>query len=193
MAHTKAIFSPPSTGGVLIDESPEGDFRIDHDQKFNATANAQYTFARRVGAWAALNWRYDSGLVAGAVPDYAAALGLTPGQQAAIGLFCGSTVATIDAPITSCNTSDRGATRLVIPADGTADDLTNPPRVSPRHLFDLGLGADNLLHSNRVKLRLRLSVLNLANRIALYNFLSTFSGTHFVTPRAIQLQAGVTF
>jgi hypothetical protein len=29
--------------------------------------------------------------------------------------------------------------------------------------------------------------------VALYNFLSTFSGTHFVTPRAYQVQFGVTF
>ena len=28
-------------------------------------------------------------------------------------------------------------------------------------------------------------VINLANNYALYNFLSTFSGTHYVTPRAI--------
>jgi len=32
-----------------------------------------------------------------------------------------------------------------------------------------------------------------ANKQALYNFLSTFSGTHFVTPRAYQVQVGVTF
>jgi len=41
--------------------------------------------------------------------------------------------------------------------------------------------------------RLRFTVLNLTNREALYNFLSTFSGTHFVTPRAYQLQLGVSF
>jgi hypothetical protein len=37
-AHTNAIFSPPGVGGVLL-ESPPGDFRIDHDQKFNSTTN----------------------------------------------------------------------------------------------------------------------------------------------------------
>ena len=60
------------------------------------------------------------------------------------------------------------------------------------HAGDL-LGADNLLHTDRTKLRVRFSVINLTNRDALYNFLSTFSGTHFVTPRAYQLQVGVTF
>jgi hypothetical protein len=63
----------------------------------------------------------------------------------------------------------------------------------PRHLIDLGIGADNLLRTDRAKLRVRLSVINLTNKEALYNFLSTFSGTHFVTPRAYQIQVGVTF
>jgi hypothetical protein len=34
---------------------------------------------------------------------------------------------------------------------------------------------------------------NLTNKDALYNFLSTFSGTHFVTPREYTVQIGVTF
>ena len=80
-----------------------------------------------------------------------------------------------------------------IPAEGTADDVDNPPRIAPRHLFDLGLGVDNLLHTDKAKLRVRFSVINLTNKEALYNFLSTFSGTHFVTPRAYQVQVGVTF
>ena len=192
MAHTNAIYSPPGVGGILL-EQPDTDFRIDHDQKFNATTNLQYTFYKPAGAWAALSWRYDSGLVAGSVPDYATALALTGDQQAAIGLFCGGTVATISNPITSCASSNRGATRIVIPADGAEDDVTNPGRVAPRHLFDLGLGVDNLLHTDKAKVRLRFSVINLTNREALYNFLSTFSGTHFVTPRAYQVQLGVSF
>ena len=98
MAHTNAIFSPPGAGGILL-EAPDGDFRIDHDQKFNSTANLEYTFNKARGAWAALSWRYDSGLVAGSVPDYATALALSGDQQAAIGLFCGSTVASHNAPI----------------------------------------------------------------------------------------------
>ena len=68
--------------------------------------------------------------------------------------------------------------------------MTNPPRIAPRHLFDLGLGVDNLFHSDKAKVRLRFSVINLTNKEALYNFLSTFSGTHFVTPRAYQVQWG---
>jgi len=65
--------------------------------------------------------------------------------------------------------------------------------VAPRYLLHLGIGADNLLHTDRTKLRLRFSIINLTNKDALYEFLSTFSGTHFVTPRAYQLQVGVAF
>jgi hypothetical protein len=55
------------------------------------------------------------------------------------------------------------------------------------------VGADNLLRTDKARLRVRFSVVNLTNTEALYNFLSTFSGTHFVTPRAYQIQFGVTF
>jgi hypothetical protein len=191
MAHTSAIFSPPGNGGILV-EPGDADFRIDHDQKFNSTANFQYVFNKPIGAWGALSWRYDSGLVAGAVGSVDDALALTGDQQAAIGFFCGSAFAARDQPITDCP-SGGGATRLRIPAEGTADDVTNPPRIAPRHLLDLGLGADNLFHSDGAKVRVRFSVVNLTNKEALYNFLSTFTGTHFVTPRTYQFQVGVTF
>ena len=80
-----------------------------------------------------------------------------------------------------------------MPAAGTGDPLNNPARVAPRNLFDLGVGVDNLLHTDKAKLRLRFSVVNLTNTESLYNFLSTFSGTHFVTPRSYQVQMGVSF
>jgi hypothetical protein len=191
MAHTSAIFSPPGTGG-LLSESPGGDFRIDHDQKFNATTNVQYMFNKATSAWAALSWRYDSGLVAGSVGTIEDVLAMTGDQQAAIGFYCGSAVATREQPITAC-AAGGGATRVVIPAEGTEDDVNNPPRIAPRHLFDLGVGADNVLRSARAKIKVRLTIVNIGNKEALYNFLSTFSGTHFVTPRAVQVQAGVGF
>ena len=80
-----------------------------------------------------------------------------------------------------------------MPPNRGANVTLCPPRVAPRHIVDLGFGADNLFHSDKAKVKLRFSVLNVANKDALYNFLSTFSGTHFVTPRAYQVQFGVTF
>ena len=69
----------------------------------------------------------------------------------------------------------------------------DPPRIAPRNLFDLGAGTDNLFHAERVRTTLKLTVTNLTNKVALYNFLSTFSGTHFVSPRAYQMELGWTW
>ena len=95
-----------------------------------------------------------------------------------------STVPTLDRAVGRlCRASQYGSTRIKIPAPGTRDDDHNPSRVAPRNLFDLSLGDDNLFHKDRYKWSLRLTVINVTNKVALYNFLSTFSGTHFVTPR----------
>jgi outer membrane receptor protein involved in Fe transport len=194
LGHNRARFFNPENGGILFNSPlPTGVFRIDHDQVFQQTTNLLYQAPGRLGAWVALTWRYDSGLVAGSVPDFATALTLTPDQQAAIGLFCGSTFATPTQGLTSCSSPQFGATRLVIPAAGTENDDTNPPRIAPRHLFDIGVGLDSLVRTDHGHLSVRLSVMNLTNKVALYNFLSTFSGTHFVAPRTWQVEVKWTF
>jgi hypothetical protein len=192
MGHNRARFFGPEVGGIISSDATEPVvFRIDHDQAFQQTTNARYQWGKD-GPWVNLTWRYDSGEVAGEVPDIETALGLTAAQQVAIGLFCGDQKAIIDSPITSCE-SGGGATRLRIPTEGTADDDHNPPRVAPRHLLDLGLGTDNLLRSESVKWTVRFTVVNLTNNVALYNFLSTFIGTHFVAPRTYQASIGLVF
>ena len=62
----------------------------------------------------------------------------------------------------------------------------NPPRIASRNLFDVAIGHDNIFHGDKYKISARLTVVNLTNKEALYNFLSTFSGTHYVTPRTIR-------
>ena len=194
--HTRARFFPPETGGLFFNSDlPGGVFRIDHDQKLEQTTQVQYQFLqwKKIEPYVNFTWRYDSGLVAGSVPDFATALGFTADQQAQIGLFCGNTFATPTQPILSCASANRGALRVRIPADGAENDDTNPPRIAPRHLFDFSVGTDNLFRTEHKKVTLRFTAMNITNKVALYNFLSTFSGTHFVTPRAFQVQAGVTF
>ena len=128
------------------------------------------------------------------MPDYATALTFTGDQQAAIGLYLRQHVRVDRRADHQLHLAESTAPRrVVIPADGTENDVTNPPRIAPRNLFDLGLGVDNLLHADKTKIRVRFTVVNLTNKEALYNFLSTFSGTHFVTPRAYAVQVGVTF
>jgi hypothetical protein len=197
--HTVAEFFPPETGGLFFNSDiPAGPFLIDHDEKFQSTAGAQYSFDRfksfhKMEPFVGFTWRYASGLVAGEVTDYATALGLSGDEQQQIGLFCGNVFATLAMPITTCSSNIRGALRLTIPADGTEDDVKNPPRVAPRSLFDLSFGLDNITRADKVKLSARFTIINLANKEALYNFNSTFSGTHFVAPRTFQGQVGVTF
>ena len=78
-------------------------------------------------------------------------------------------------------------------SEAIENDDHNPPRIAPRHLFDLAVGDDNLFRGDRYKWNVRFIVINLTNDDVLYNFLSTFSGTHYVTPRTYTAQLGFTF
>jgi hypothetical protein len=188
LGHARARFFGPEVGGLIFNSPIDsGVFRIDHDQAFQQTTNLRYQRPKNT-EWFALTWRYDSGEVAGAVTSLADALALTPAEQAAIGLYCGSQFATVASPITSCS-SLYGATRLRIPAPGTYDADLNPARVAPRHLLNIGVGTDNLFHvGNEKRAAVQFSIVNVTNRVALYNFLSTFSGTHFVAPRSYEIE-----
>jgi hypothetical protein len=124
--------------------------------------------------------------------------GLTPDEQFQAGLFCGSVHATPTTPISPdsmCAPSQYGSTLLKIPAPGTENDDHNPPRVAPRNLFDLSVGHDDLFHfgAERYKISLRYTIINISNTVALYNFLSTFSGTHYVSPRSQNIELGFHF
>jgi hypothetical protein len=194
LGHTRARFFGPETGGIIFNSPVDVSvFRIDHDQAFQQTTHLQYQ-PRKRSPWIGVTWRYDSGQVAGAVPDYATALTFSGDNQAAIGLFCASTFATITAPLRSCPAAlSRGATRVVIPAPGTFNPDTNPARIAARNLIDLGSGMDDIFRNDRYKWSAKLTVTNLTNEEALYNFLSTFSGTHFVPPRTFTGEIGLHF
>jgi hypothetical protein len=215
-----ARFFTPQIGGAGAVPSAVGPFRIDHDEKFNITAHIQYQPYKR-GPWLGFNWRYDSGLVAGpapcaggqdcangpaGTPTQVDTSGLSADQQFQAGLFCGPIHAAPPTPgnplgtslssglgANLCPASQYGSTLLQIPAPGTEDDDHNPPRVASRNLFDLSVGHDNLFHGERYKWSLQLTAINIANQYSLYNFLSTFSGTHYVTPRALTAQLGFHF
>jgi len=192
------FFLPQISGAGATPSAPGGVFRIDHDEKFNQTTHLQYQPWQR-GPWIGFNWRYDSGLVAGAVPFAADTTTpvdlsiLTADQQLQAGLFCGNVFPTLTSRLTSCAPSQFGSTRVSIPAPGTENDDHNPPRIAPRHLFDVALGHDNIFRGEKYKVSLQFTAINLSNKVALYNFLSTFSGTHFVTPRSYTAQLGFHF
>jgi hypothetical protein len=198
-------------------------FRIDHDERFNETTHIQYQLPSekfrhlRQTPWVGFNWHYDSGLTAGSVPCYnplsndpnsacdgtsitlngqpAIDLsGLTADEQFQAGLVCNGVRATPTQALPSSCLASQLTSRLVsIPATGTGDNDKAPPRIQPRSVFDASLGEDNLFNGDRFKWSLQFTGVNLANKYALYNFLSTFSGTHYLTPRSLNAQLGFHF
>jgi len=194
MGHTRSRFFGPEIGGLVFNDVPDnGVFRIDHSEEFEQTTSVRYQHGKS-GPWVAFTWRFNSGLaLPGVVPDYASALQLTADEQAQMGLYCGDLYATRFAPIRSCDSPVYGATRVSIPPPGKENDDLRPTRVTERNILDGGVGTDDLLHTENYKIQLRLTVLNLTNKEALYNFLSTFSGTHFVAPRVFQVELRAVF
>jgi hypothetical protein len=212
MSSVAARFFGPQVAGIGTTPSSLGDasvFRIDHDELFNQSTHLQYQIGKN-GPWFGFDWRYDSGQVAGPVPcaggncangplgtdsvvDVSA---LTPDQQFEAGLACNGVKATPTTPISPndlCPASEYTSTLVKIPAAGTENDDHNPPRVASRNLFDVSLGDDNIFKGDRYKWSARITVVNLLNKEALYNFLSTFSGTHYVTPRTLTATIGFHF
>jgi Carboxypeptidase regulatory-like domain/TonB-dependent Receptor Plug Domain len=219
MSSVAARFYPPQVAGAGATVGQTGlPFRIDHDEKFNQTSHLQYTWSRGKflnGMWGGFNWRYDSGQVAGATPcfnplsndpnsscaDTSTLLGgqpavnlsgLTADEEFQAGLMCDGVRATPGHALPAvCLASQYSSTLLKVPAPGTGNNDHNPARIAPRNLFDMSVGKNNLFHGDRFKTDLELTAVNATNSYALYNFLSTFSGTHYVTPRA--MTAKVTF
>jgi hypothetical protein len=210
-----ARFFTPQIGGAGSTPEAVGPFRIDHDERFNLTTHFQYQ-PWKLGPWLGFNWRYDSGLVAGNAPCY----GLNPGndcpqsvptgppavllqdvfgnplsadQEYEAGFTCNGVRATPTTPLPSPCPAPLGSNLVQVPANGTENDDLHPPRIASRNLFDVSVGDENLFKGDHYKWSLTLTAINVTNKLALYNFLSTFSGTHYVTPRALTALIGFHF
>jgi hypothetical protein len=221
MSSVAARFFPPQSAGAGASVGQSGyPFRIDHDERYNQTTHLQYQIPFKRAPWVSFNWRFDSGLTAGSVPCYNVTdpnsscnpvnggpsitingqpgidlSGLTPDEQFQAGLVCNGIKATPYAgiPQNQCLASQLTSKLVAIPAPGTENDDKNPPRIQERSLFDASIGEDNLFNGDKHKWSLRLTGVNITNKYALYNFLSTFSGTHYVTPRALTAEVGFHF
>lgn len=238
MSSVAARFFLPQVGGAgATPTAPSGVFRIDHDEAYNETTHLQYQPWAH-GPWLGFNWRYESGLVAGAVPCYFpgngscpnsltnytfpnsttvpeaismlaanyGAVPLSPDQEFQAGFACNGVAAaapnganrfgvpiSYGGAVNVCPANALTSGLVKIPAPNTENDDKHPPRIEPQNLFDLAIGDDNLFNGDKYKWSAQLTVINLANNYTLYNFLSTFSGTHYVTPRAITAQVGFHF
>ena len=214
-----ARFFQPQIGGAgaTVSNGTGLPFRIDHDEKFNQTTHLQYQ-PWKSGPWLGFNWRYDSGLVAGNAPCYGLNAGnncpqsttlngqpavllqdgfgnpLSADQEFEAGFVCNGIHATPTTPLPSaCQASQFGSSLIKVPAINAQNDDRNPARIASRNLFDFSVGDDNLFKGDHYKWSLTLTAINITNKTALYNFLSTFSGTHYVTPRALTAQIGFHF
>jgi hypothetical protein len=223
MSSVAAVFFAPQIAGAGAVPLAPGTgfvpFRIDHDERFNQTTHTQYQFWKR-GPYLGFNWRFDSGLVAGATPCFGAlasndcpgsvviggqpnvsmvasnveSIPLSADQEFEAGFTCNGVHATPTVPLPfNCPASEFNSTLIKVPGPNQEQDDTNPPRTRARNLFDLAVGDDDLFHGDRYKWSARVTVINLANNYVLYNFLSTFSGTHYVTPRAVTGEIGFHF
>jgi hypothetical protein len=216
LGHTRSRFFGPEVGGLIFNSTTvNGPFRIDHDENLESTLHAQYQ-PKSTLPWFGFNWRYDSGLVAGAVPcvgvivssqnglscpgaitingsSYVDLNHLTADQQMQAGLFCGTQRAALGSPLGLCPAALYGSSLVSIPAPGTFNPDRNPQRIAPHSLLDASVGIDNLFRGERYRWSVRGTVINLTNKVALYNFLSTFSGTHYVTPRTETFELGFHF
>ncbi len=211
-----ARFFPPQIGGAgATVGAPGAPFRIDHDEHFNQTTHFQYQ-PWKLGPWLGFNWRYDSGLVAGNAPCYGLGTAndcpqsvptgppavflqdifgnpLSADQEYEAGFTCNGVAATPTTPLPSPCPAPLGSSLIKVPANGAENDDHNPPRIASRSLFDVSVGDDNLFKGDHYKWSLTLTAINVTNKTALYNFLSTFSGTHYVTPRAVTAGIGFHF
>ncbi|HZD49251.1 MAG TPA: TonB-dependent receptor [Silvibacterium sp.] len=221
MSSVAARFFPPQIAGAgatvaTSQGGPYYPFRIDHDEKYNQTTHLQYQIKTH-GPWLGFNWRYDSGLVAGAVPCYGLASidpntpcdafsttlngqpavdlsSLTADQEFEAGLMCNGVKATPTVALpTPCPASEYSSSLVRIPAPNTGNNDHNPQRIAGRSLFDAVIGQDNIFRGDRYRWSAQVQAINFTNKYALYNFLSTFSGTHYVTPRAVTGQIAFHF
>jgi len=191
VSHVRSRLFGPETGGVSFSAPYSNVARPDHDEGLAMNLYLRYQVRQR-GPWVGVSYRYDGGLAAVAVPDAASALRLTGDEQHQMGLHCGSLFADVTHPIRGC-AAGLQATRIRIPAAGTENDDRNPPRIAVRNAMNLSVGQDAILRHEKQTVGVRVDVVNLMNSDALYNFLSTFSGTHFVSPRSITGQIRYTF
>lgn len=169
--------SPISSGLILGEEghnyshpfAGEDFFPTEHNQLLTAAFNINYNFGS--GIFATLGGRFDSGLPFDLVDSLGKGL---------------------DAAQSRLELKRRGYSDKVIDMLSLDPEMEGSPdkSVAPHAIFDLSAGVDFRKLAN-LPFKLTLSVLNIFDTAYLYKFESSFGGTHFGTPRMINLRADV--
>lgn len=154
-SHTKALAVPPFAGGLFLSEEAVAGlenagepFRIDHDEPLASAFLVAWDGGPRLGLFATLEGRYDSGLV--------------------------TEIEDVDAVRSDPD---------LAPGLALVDFSQDPLRVKSRFLLNASVGKE-LFKREHYTVRASFSALNLTNENRLYNYLSVFSGTHYIPPRS---------
>jgi hypothetical protein len=128
------------------------------------------------------------------VTNASVALPLTADEEFQAGFACNGVKATPTQALPAvCPANEFTSSLINIPAPNAGDNDHDPQRIAPRSLFDVSIGKNNIFNKEHFKTDLDLTAINVTNKYALYNFLSTFSGTHYVTPRALTAKITLNF
>lgn len=164
LTHSSARGVPPFAGGLFLSEEAvtgieaSGEpFPLDHDEPLASSFLVTWEAPERLGLFATLEGRYDSGLPTD-VEDVAAV----------------------------------AANPDLAPGLALVDFSKDPTRVESRFLLNASVGKKLFKHEN-YGADLQVSALNLTNQDRLYNFLSVFSGTHYVPPRSVSVRLSFDF
>ena len=201
------FFTPQIGGAGAVPAGTIGNaftaFRIDHDEKFNQTTHFQYQPWQR-GPWVGFNWRYDSGSGrwrstcrrrTGLGTERLICSGLTGDQQLQAGLFCGQiSHPTSEHAVGRICPARYGSTLISACLHPAKKTTTRTRHASLRAIYLISPWVMTISSTeNATSGVYNLTAINVTNKVALYNFLSTFSGTHYVTPRALTAELGFHF
>jgi hypothetical protein len=163
-SRSKAEGVPPFAGGLFLSgeavevlESAGEPFRLDHDQPVAASFLLAWDSDEKLGLFATLEGRYDSGL-----------------------------------PTEIEDVEAIRANPDLAPGLALVDFSGDPTRVESRFLLNLSAGK-RLFKRENYSANVQVSLLNLTNETKLYNFLSVFSGTHYIPPRSMSVRLGFSF
>ena len=172
MSSVAARFFPPTVSGIASSNAAVREYSASTTTSVSTRPRTCNISRLKRGPWIGLNWRYDSGLVAGRgamrrgrrLQQWSSgqrsgggyvATSHDADQQFEAGLSCGNvhaarkltTPTTPIAPgLNLCPAADYGSRILKIPAAGTEDDDHNPPRIAPTQPVRRGsIGQDDLL------------------------------------------------
>ena len=209
MSSVAARFFGPQVAGVGAAPGGSEVFRIDHDETLTRPLTCNTSRSSAAPGWASTGatiaawWQAPCRARAaiapmgrtGPTPSWMRRLSrrINSSRPDSLAAACLRPRRLRSVPIACARRASTASKYVKIPAAGTENDDHNPPRIAPRNLFDLSVGEDNLFNGDKYKWSLRLSAINLMNKEALYNFISTFSGTHYVTPRALTVELGFHF